>query len=108
MIVRGLALLFVLAFSSSCSYPLTQISVSEQSVTKPHTVVGRVESSDWSWASFSDVAKANAVAELYDKARAMGANDLVDVHVANNCWWAWIIIFPTCQSEAYGTAIKYQ
>ena len=75
---------------------------------KPHTVLGHVEASDWSFYAFADVAKANALAELNNKAKAMGADEIVDVQVANNCWWAWIIIFPTCQSEAVGTAIKYQ
>jgi hypothetical protein len=103
-----LAVMLAGAFLSSCSYPLTQMSVSSKSITKPHTVLGRVEASDWSWYAFSDVSKANALAELNEKAKTMGADEVVDVKVKNNCWWAWIIIFPTCQSDAVGTAIKYQ
>ena len=105
---RLLALMLVGAFLSSCSYPLTQVSLSSKSITKPHTVLGSVEASDWSFYAFADVAKANALAELNKKAKTMGADEVVDMKVANNCWWAWIIIFPTCQSEAVGTAIKYQ
>lgn len=108
MKTRLLATMLAGAFLFGCSYPLTNVSVSSKSITKPHTVLGSVQASDWSYAGFADVAKGNALAELHKKARAMGADEVVDVKVANNCWWALIIIFPTCQSEAVGTAIKYQ
>ena len=104
MKAKFLAIGCAILFLSSCAYPLTQMSVDAKSISKPHTVVGIVEASDWSW-PFADIAKGNVLGELSEKARAMGADDIVNVKVANNCWWAFLL---HCKSKAVGTAIKYE
>tara|TARA_B100000315_G_scaffold258595_1_gene311334 strand:+ start:1316 stop:1645 length:330 start_codon:yes stop_codon:yes gene_type:complete len=104
MNVKFIAIICASAFLVGCSYPLTQMSVDSKSITKPHQVLGTVEVSGWSM-PFSDISKGAVLNKLAATAKEMGADDVVDVEIANNCWWAFLL---HCQADARGLAIKYE
>ena len=105
-----IAVCILLLSTVSCSYSMTPIGiVSPKFVDKPIEWQREVSASEW--AVFADIAVGQTMNTMREKAQAMGADDILNIRMKNNCYWSvipYVGFVLRCWADGFGMAVKYR
>jgi len=103
-------LLFLSLSTISCSYSMAPMGiVTSETVNKPIKWQQTVEASEWAF--FGEIAVGKMMHTLRTKADVLGADDILDIRVKNNCYWSVVPAIGEvirCWADGLGVAVKYE